>query len=103
MGKIIAFANQNEEIANVNSSATITLQDAIIKGLKSEAKDLARLLVSNIPPLEIINNHIIPALDIVGEKYENPCIIRFPFQSALYAPMHGEAYAGCDDPPGGPL
>ena len=67
----IAFANQNEEIANVNSSATITLQDAIIKGLKSEAKDLAKLLVSNIPPLEIINNHIIPALDIVGEKYEN--------------------------------
>ena len=49
---------------------SITLQDAIIKGLKNEAKELTKSLIIDTPPLEIVNNHIIPALDIVGNNYE---------------------------------
>ena len=65
----IAFASQSEQ--PVNTVATnLTLQDAIVKGLKNEAKQLAKSLVADIAPLEVVNKHIIPALDIVGGEYE---------------------------------
>lgn len=47
------------------------LQRAIIKGLKDEAKPLTAKLLENTPPLDIIRNEIIPALDIVGKGFEN--------------------------------
>ena len=47
------------------------LQNAIIKGLKADAKNEARALLNTCDPMEIINSHIIPALNIVGEGYEN--------------------------------
>ncbi len=46
------------------------LQNAIIKGLKAEAAKEAKALLEVSEPMEIINNHIIPALGIVGEGYE---------------------------------
>ncbi len=46
------------------------LQNAIVKGLKAMAADEARALLDTCEPMEIINSHIIPALNIVGEGYE---------------------------------
>ena len=48
-----------------------SLQNAIIKGLKADAKREAEELLKFVDPMEIINSHIIPALNIVGEGYEN--------------------------------
>jgi len=43
----------------------------ILKGIKEEAKIATVKLLENRQPLEIVNEYIAPALDIVGEKYEN--------------------------------
>ena len=51
-------------------SAT-TLKDAIVKGLKEKAKDLTLAMLENTEPLEIVREHIIPALDTVGKGFEN--------------------------------
>lgn len=47
------------------------LKGAIVRGLKSAAADCAQKLLAEVPPLEVINNEIIPALDEVGQKFEN--------------------------------
>lgn len=46
------------------------LKKIIIKGLKDEAKKISLQLLNIYNSLEIVNEFMIPALDIVGEKYE---------------------------------
>ncbi len=67
----IEFAsNKPVDEKSSNNSTDITLDKAIVKGLKNEAQKCAEVLVTEFKPLEIINNVIIPALNQVGEKYE---------------------------------
>ncbi|MDD6262725.1 MAG: homocysteine S-methyltransferase family protein [Clostridiales bacterium] len=47
------------------------LQNAVIKGLKEQASRLTEELVSSVPPLQIVQDEIIPALDFVGVGFEN--------------------------------
>ncbi len=47
------------------------LQKAIINGLKENARDFTEDLLKESKPLDIVNNEIIPALNIVGEGFEN--------------------------------
>ena len=65
----IVYAS-DKKAETVSNDSDITLEKAIIKGLKKEAKDIANKLIIDTPPLEIVNNYIIPALDSVGESYE---------------------------------
>jgi len=51
-------------------SSDITLFDAIVKGMKEESAKCAGELLKSSTSLEIINEHIIPALDKVGEGFE---------------------------------
>ncbi len=46
------------------------LERAIVKGLKEQAGHIAAELVKTIPPLELINQQLVPALDIVGKGFE---------------------------------
>ena len=46
------------------------LQRAIIKGLKDQAALITTELLKTNEPLDIVNNQIIPALDIVGQGFE---------------------------------
>ena len=46
------------------------LQRAIIKGLTEEASRAAKAALQTIPPLELIDREIIPALNIQGEGFE---------------------------------
>ena len=70
-GEYIAFANAQETVAvSINASSDLTLEKAIIKGLKKDAAELAKSLLLTCEPLEIVNNHIITALDKVGADYE---------------------------------
>ncbi|MBQ7944288.1 MAG: homocysteine S-methyltransferase family protein [Lachnospiraceae bacterium] len=49
----------------------LTLQDAIVKGLAdSAAAATTKLLQENVEALDIINEKLIPALDIVGKGFE---------------------------------
>ncbi len=48
-----------------------TLKYYIERGLKSEAEAAAEKLLKDTPPLEVINGQIIPALDVVGQGFEN--------------------------------
>lgn len=66
----IAFAGDNNIETSIKSFENMTLERAIVKGLKSEAKEITKSLLSSLPPLEIVNAHIIPALDKVGADYE---------------------------------
>ncbi len=47
------------------------LQKAIICGLKDKAAELTRALIEATAPLDIVNNEIIPALDVVGKGFES--------------------------------
>jgi 5-methyltetrahydrofolate--homocysteine methyltransferase len=53
-----------------NKEEKRNLIDIIIKGLKDEAEKETENLLENKTSLEIINEFMIPALDVVGEKYE---------------------------------
>ncbi len=52
------------------SSGTFDLKTAIIKGMKTEAGDCAKELLKDTAPLDVINEYIIPALDVVGDGFE---------------------------------
>ncbi|MBR7182179.1 MAG: homocysteine S-methyltransferase family protein [Clostridia bacterium] len=47
------------------------LQDAIVKGLRERAAALTADLLCSRAPLEIVNDEVIPALNTVGEGFEN--------------------------------
>lgn len=50
------------------------LQRAVVKGLRERAADITRELLVNVPPLDIVNNEIIPALNIAGTGFENKTV-----------------------------
>lgn len=53
-----------------SATASINLKTAIIKGLKEESAVCAKELLKDFQPLDIINEYIIPALDVVGDGFE---------------------------------
>ncbi len=52
------------------SDGAMTLDDAVIRGLKTEAGKLAREALASESELELVERHLIPALDRVGDDYE---------------------------------
>ena len=50
------------------------LQHAVIKGFKEKAGDITKELLANLAPLDIVNCEIIPALNTVGQNYENKTV-----------------------------
>ncbi len=50
--------------------SNMELQDIIIKGLKDDAGKVTEELLKEKTSLEIVNDYMIPALDIVGDRYE---------------------------------
>lgn len=46
------------------------LKNAVIKGMKEDAGICAGNLLKNISAMEVINDYIIPALDVVGDGFE---------------------------------
>ncbi|MBQ9227815.1 MAG: homocysteine S-methyltransferase family protein [Eubacterium sp.] len=51
-------------------AAEVTLQEAIVRGMKEESARCAQALLADTAPLAIISDHIIPALDKVGDGFE---------------------------------
>ncbi len=48
----------------------LTIEEAILKGLDEEVKEITNELLRIESPLEIVDKRLIPALDIVGERFE---------------------------------
>ena len=64
-----AAVAQSSETAEV-SGPYVPLMKAVEKGLKGEAAAQTRALLEEKEPLELVDDALIPALDIVGNKYE---------------------------------
>lgn len=47
------------------------LFNTILRGVKEEAREKTKNLLISKEPLEIVNEYIIPALDLTGERYES--------------------------------
>lgn len=56
--------------SNSNKNTVHDLKYIVVKGLKEEAKQATVELLKEKKELEIVNEYLIPALDMVGEKYE---------------------------------
>ena len=54
-----------------NTAQEVSLQDAIFHGLKEQSAKMAGAMSENTPPMDIINMHLIPALDKAGKDYES--------------------------------
>ncbi|MBO5059410.1 MAG: homocysteine S-methyltransferase family protein [Clostridia bacterium] len=50
------------------------LQRAVIKGFKDKAAEITKELLKGVLPLDIVQNEIIPALNIVGKGFENKTV-----------------------------
>ena len=51
-------------------SGELDLKSAVVSGLKEKSGELAKAMLLNTAPLDVINEHIVPALNIVGEGFE---------------------------------
>lgn len=58
----------------VQKTENLDLKTAIIKGMKEESARCAKELLQNTESLVIINDYIIPALDVVGDGFEKNTI-----------------------------
>lgn len=69
---IISLVMSMEDVPSAIPSHTekLTLKSAIVSGLYEESGILTKKLLADTPPLEIVNNYIIPALDVVGTGFE---------------------------------
>lgn len=65
------YINSAVAVDTAAPTGNITLIDAIVKGMKDESARCAKDLLKNgTEPLQVINEHIIPALDKVGDGFE---------------------------------
>ena len=62
--------NKKTDLGEVSTS----LQRAITKGLKDQAGEVTKELLKTTAPLDIVQNEVIPALDIVGQGFEKNTI-----------------------------
>lgn len=56
--------------APAGTAGTLTLDDAILRGLRAEAAKLAREALERESELSLVEGHLIPALDQIGAEYE---------------------------------
>lgn len=65
------YINNAVNVEIVSNQSEIDLKTAIIKGMKDESAKCAKQLLKTLDSLDIINEYIIPALDVVGDGFEN--------------------------------
>ena len=67
--KFRAVSKDNKQRKSKNHD-NLTLEDAIERGLKDEAKDLTLQILSSQDEYYVLDEVLIPALDVVGSKYD---------------------------------
>lgn len=71
---IAKYSNENTVAAPVAKTLDMSLKEAIKKGLKEDSFNIAKNMLSEHQPLDIINSELIPALDEVGAGFEKGVI-----------------------------
>lgn len=70
-----AAADDAASVSSTNmtsvSSTEMSIETAVLKGLKQEVVNLTKKYLETMSELDVINLKLIPALDVVGEKYES--------------------------------
>ena len=68
----IGFASKTtaDNTPSVPVGSELTLEKAIISGLKASAVDIAGALLETEKPLDVINGRVIPALNEIGKAFE---------------------------------
>ncbi|MBQ8227916.1 MAG: homocysteine S-methyltransferase family protein [Clostridia bacterium] len=79
----------NIQTASVNTTAELDLKSIIISGRKALAADATKELLKTENPIDIINNYFIPALDVVGEKFEKGTIFLPQLMASAQAVKNG--------------
>ena len=64
------FTGMDTKAAPAPAAADMTLDEAIIRGLRADAGKLAKAALETEDELSLVEDHLIPALDKVGEGYE---------------------------------
>jgi 5-methyltetrahydrofolate--homocysteine methyltransferase len=64
------FAGAPASTSVTTSSGSLTLNEAIVRGLKADAAKLAKSALESETELTLVEHHLIPALDQVGTAYE---------------------------------
>lgn len=59
------------QTTTASNSSVMDLKTSIIKGIKEDAAVCAKDLLKDKAALDVINEYIIPALDVVGDGFEN--------------------------------
>ncbi|NLG86329.1 MAG: dihydropteroate synthase [Firmicutes bacterium] len=70
---IATYGGRNKELApsfGPAEPAEMDLDKIIINGIREQAPSKTKELLQKLPPLAIVDQYLIPALDIVGRKYE---------------------------------
>lgn len=64
------FSAEKAKMSDRVLSKPDSLELIILQGMKDKAQSVTRQLLSDVAPLTIIDQHIVPALDLVGKSYE---------------------------------
>lgn len=77
VGEVTGVLPVNESNRSVEANSPVDaskkisdLQYGIIKGLKDKTRMLSLEMIKTMEPLDLVNNEVIPALNIVGEGFE---------------------------------
>ena len=71
---IAKYSNDTTVATSVVKTSDISLKEAIKKGLKEDSFNIAKNMLNEHLPLDIINTELIPALDEVGAGFEKGVI-----------------------------
>ena len=84
---VARFAGESAPAASAAPAADtgMTLEDAVIRGLRADAARLAKQALETEEPLSLVNNRLIPALDVVGSGYEQGTLFLPQLLSAAQA------------------
>lgn len=72
--KYVATYSKQESREASAEFVVMDLKQAVIKGLKKEAGSIAKQLLSKMSGMEIVDNYLIPSLEIVGKGFETGSI-----------------------------
>ena len=68
---ISGFAPKDENVIEAKTTESKSIEDIIIKGYKNLSEECVKnMLHGGANPLDIVNEHFIPALNVVGEKFD---------------------------------
>lgn len=86
---ISRFANAPVAASKKEPVGEMTIEAAVMRGLKEETAALTKKALETMPELDVVNNLLIPALDLVGEQYEKQKIFLPQLISAANAACEG--------------